>query len=661
MREAALWAGAGALYAALAVVMTWPLAAEIGAELPAGGDNLYVAWLLAWVAHASVQAPSRLFDANIFFPAEGALAFSDPNVSSGLLLSPLYYATGSPAIVVNVLFLASFVLCGVTTVALVRDWGGAPRVAVACGLFFAFSPLRFSHVDHVQLHAFWWMPLSLLTLDRYLREGRRTPLGLAVAAVVLESYASIYLAVFQVAALALLALVSIGTGRARVDWRRTPRELLVAAAVGLVLCAPLGNAYFEASRRWAVARSLEENAYYSASPGSWLAAAPTNVAWGGLLEGFVDPTAPWEKLLFPGLVTPLLAAWALVRERGSFLVRYGALLFVIAAVLSLGPFVTIAGTRWRLPYAWAFDWLPPLRALRTPARWALAASFGLSLTAAAGASRLSPGIFWPIVLLSVAEACVKPLPTTPVPNGGRAPAVYQFLADSGRGPLIELPLGSSSADRFRLEPPRLYWSTLHWRPLANGYSGYTPAPYRELARLLPGGPRMESLRLLAAWDVTTLVVHLDQLDGTSRALWEASAATPGLAEVFRDAETRVFRIDASPVPFVAPRATVQEPLMLAPSSRQSVSIVFGAGPDPMAVPPAEIGWHSGRARWTAGKGEPLSGWARYFCPPAIPSSLPPQPLFLEPPDGAGEYRLELDARCFELAAAVTVSVPIPAR
>ena len=30
----------------------------------------------------------------------------------------------------------------------------------------------------------------------------------------------------------------------------------------------------------------------------------------------------------------------------------------------------------------------------------------------------------------------------------------------------------------------------------------------------------------------------------------------------------------------------------------------------------------------------MGGWARYFCPPVIPSSLPAQPLFLEPPNVA---------------------------
>jgi len=645
----------GALYAVVTVAMTWPLAVRIGSELPAGGDNLYVAWSLAWVAHAAVNVTRQLFDGNLFFPIRNGLAFSDPNVSSALLTAPLYYATGNPALLLNVLLLSSFVLCAAAASCLARAWGATVRGALACGLFFAFSPLRFSHLDHVQLYPFWWTPLALLAFDRYLSEGRRRYGWLAAAGVVLQGYTSVYLAVFQLTALALLAAVAILCGRAQVGWKRMLADLGPAAVVGVVLCAPLALTYLEASRTWGVTRSLEENAYYSAAPYALLSTAPGNVIWGWLLGGFLDPAAPWEKCLFPGVVATLLAALALVLEPRAFGVRYGALLFVLATVLSLGPFVTIAGAKWSLPYAWSFPWLPPLRALRVPARWALLGSLGLSLAASAGAARLPRRMFWPVVFLAVAEAWVRPFPTAPVPNAGEAPAVYRFLAASSRGPLVELPLAGSTSEGFRLEPQRLYWGTLHWRPTVNGYSGYTPAPYRELARLFDDGQSAEALALLAAWNVTTVVVHLDQMDHAARLAWEIPQPIEGLREIFRDQGIRVFHLSASPLPFVRRPANVGDMLTLAPGVRQSLPLAFDAGPQPTAVQPTEIGWHTGSARWMTPAGATLAGWARYFCPPVIPSRLPPQSLFLEPPAVAGRYRLELKARCFELEADVTIS------
>jgi hypothetical protein len=189
----------------------------------------------------------------------------------------------------------------------------------------------------------------------------------------------------------------------------------------------------------------------------------------------------------------------------------------------------------------------------------------------------------------------------------------------------------------------------------NGYSGYTPAPYRELARLLDDGRSAEALALLAAWNVTTVVAHLDEMDEETRLAWEEPRGIEGLREIFRDDGTRVFELSAAPLPFVRRPAKVGAELTLAPRVRQSLPLAFDAGPLPTAVPPAEIGWHSGRARWTRPAGATSAAWARYFCPPVIPSRLPSQPLFLEPPAVPGRYRLELEARCFYLDADVTIS------
>src|SRR5204862_4182593 len=137
------------------ILLTWPLASRSATELPVGGDNLHLAWLLAWIAHAAAHAPRQLFDGNLFFPARQGLAFSDPNISSALLAAPIYYGNGNPALLLNVLVLGSFVLCGMTASSLPRAWGATPGVAAACGPFFAFSPLRFSHVDPAERYAFW--------------------------------------------------------------------------------------------------------------------------------------------------------------------------------------------------------------------------------------------------------------------------------------------------------------------------------------------------------------------------------------------------------------------------------------------------------------------------------------------------------------------------
>ena len=117
----------------------------------------------------------------------------------------------------------------------------------------------------------------------------------------------------------------------------------------------------------------------------------------------------------------------------------------------------------------------------------------------------------------------------------------------------------------------------------------------------------------------------------------------------------MFHLSASPLPFARRPAKPGDVTTLAPGVRQSLPVAFDAAPQATAVPPTEVGWHTGRARWTRPAGVTLAGWVRYFCPPMIPSRLPLQPLFLEPPAVAGRYHLELEARCFDLDADLTIS------
>src|SRR5439155_8879172 len=64
-----------ALFAALTVVHTWPLASN-PAQLSRNdnADTLLNEWTIAWDAHQAVHDPRHLFDANIFYPEDGRYA-----------------------------------------------------------------------------------------------------------------------------------------------------------------------------------------------------------------------------------------------------------------------------------------------------------------------------------------------------------------------------------------------------------------------------------------------------------------------------------------------------------------------------------------------------------------------------------------------------------
>src|SRR5262249_23120824 len=97
--------------AALAVVMAWPLAAEMGGggRLD-NGDGMFSIWNVSWVAHALITRSARVFDANIFYPHTGTLAYSESNLAAGALAVPVYWATRNPFAAHNSVVLMAFIL-----------------------------------------------------------------------------------------------------------------------------------------------------------------------------------------------------------------------------------------------------------------------------------------------------------------------------------------------------------------------------------------------------------------------------------------------------------------------------------------------------------------------------------------------------------------------
>ena len=78
-----------------------------------------------------------------------------------------------------------------------------------------------------------------------------------------------------------------------------------------------------------------------------------------------------------------------------------------------------------------------------------------------------------------AQAGLAPLPPI-VATGDAAPPVYRFIAQlPPSSVVVELPLGEPAFDvRY------MFYSTLHWKPLVNGYSGGAPQPYEMLTESL---------------------------------------------------------------------------------------------------------------------------------------------------------------------------------
>jgi hypothetical protein len=244
-----------------------------------------------------------------------------------------------------------------------------------------------------------------------------------------------------------------------------------------------------------------------------------------------------------------------MRDRGVFVLAFAA-----AAWLSLGPFPQSQGRPIDLasPYRVLYEHVPGFDGLRAPARFAMIEAFLLAALAGYGAAilmrrRAGQAVLAAAALFFLAEATHVPFtingmsplrgfvtPEARVYRPARAPAVYHAMArEPGGSVLVELPLGQADYDLRAV-----YYSTVHWRPLVNGYSGFFPRRYGAITAALSEPWRHPALSAsaLQSSGATHAIVHEGAYLGTEGPDTSAVLRQVGAVEVFRDGTDVLFRL-----------------------------------------------------------------------------------------------------------------------
>src|SRR5436190_4070387 len=249
-------AQAFALCVVLAVLHTWPLVVHPGRySLNYNADTQLNEWILAWIAHQLPRAPLHLFEANIFYPAHDALAFSEPLIVPALIGAPLAWAGGSPVLVYNLVLVAGFALTAFATFLLVERWTGSWTAGLLAGSAFAFNTHTLTRLAHIQGIHIYGLPLALLAADRLFRDGSARTAAALVVALVLAAYTSGYLIVFALVMLGIVALFHVRAWA--VDWRRVAPGLALACIASAVALMPVYLPYRRAAREQHMVRTLE--------------------------------------------------------------------------------------------------------------------------------------------------------------------------------------------------------------------------------------------------------------------------------------------------------------------------------------------------------------------------------------------------------------------
>lgn len=559
------------LYAIITVLLTWPLAARLDRGVTSAIDPVSSIWRLGWSQHQLLHHPLHLFDGNIFYPYRRSYLFDGLEIGVAILTLPLAVVGLSPLVIYNFGILLSLALSALAMYLLARRFDAVPVAAFIAGAIYAFAPMHLDRIGHIAFLSTAWFPLILLFLHRLIAAPRpRDALALAaclIMAALSTQYYAIYLA-FLVPLFLGVMLLRDARARRRVVWM----HILAAGAVACIVVAPFAVAYRQIQVQYGVDRSYGQITYYSATLADFVTADGRNRLWGGLTGPLRSHgTYTFERNMFPGLITLVLALIGLWAGRKRAWEQFLAALAVAGAVLAVGPELRLTPDSKslllrHLPYDVLFWHVPGFDSMRAPGRFGILFLLGLAGLAATGATALlhrlaprrAPRIAHPRALVTAASALLlagiaveyasAPLALIPLESGAGIPAEYRWLAAQPDARVIELPIAVPDHTREQQIAAReQYFSLYHGHPIVNGNANVLPKGYKALVLDMQRFPSPRALTLLQGLGITDIVLHLDQFDAARRADLERRLAGEwdGLSPAATFGETRVYRLAPS--------------------------------------------------------------------------------------------------------------------
>lgn len=577
-------------YLFLAVALTYPLIEDLGGVVPNdAGDPLLNTWILWWNTR-TLPFSSEWWNAPAFYPVQGVLAFSEHLAGLSLISTPVFWLSGNAQLAYNISFLLTFPLSALASYLLCLELTGRRDAAFIGGLAFGFAPYRIAQMSHIQVLSSYWMPLALLGLHRFLRDGRVRWLGLFGGAWLIQALCNSYYLVY----FSVLVLFWIGWFLPRRSWR-VAASVAFAWALAMLPLLPVLLRYRAIHASFGFSRRIGEIQHFSADVASVLDASPSLAVW-GFLRAYHRP----EGELFPGATVIVLVVLGIVSSRGAWVAPSWTRVRVALVALALGfaaVAVSAAVVPWRLS-------LPGITVsatrLHKPLSLTIACLLGLLITSpsiVAAYRRRSAFAFYVVAAGMMWLLSLGPLPTLwgfpviyqppyawllelPGFDALRVPARFAMLTilclsaaaalAFGRvapgmtrakrlvltgaivigiaadGWIREMPLVRAPERRLidnmeaggavlelPLGDPRrdiaaMYRSIYHGRPVVNGYSGYAPPSY---AALQHGLARRDPVLLDQLASLGVMHIVLDTSGDTERS-WERYISThPGIQRV----------------------------------------------------------------------------------------------------------------------------------
>jgi hypothetical protein len=472
---------------------------------------LFNAWTIWWNADRLSEGLEGYWDAPIFFPTSGAFAFSEPQPAT-MVVAPVLWCSGSPALAYNTYLLLSLFLNGLFTFRLLRRTGSPVSLALIGGFMMIWLPLSVRQIDVLQMVPVWPM---LWVWDAARRHGQTNSIPHAcelALAYIICLCSSIHHSLF---------LIVVLSGTVWILWSNIKqRNFVISVSISVTIVAmfcwvliwPM-QLHLKGHNFDRVRDVVEQG---SARPADYLN-TPRDALFfsGSAVRMGLSPG--WFKTLL-GLLGVILG---IRRRRRRWWALFLISTIIMSVLLAMGPGLEFGRFQ---PWWILTDWIPGIAKVRNVFRFAYLTQMAIIVLSIMGLTELRVYLLvmglrsWKVGIILLALACVA-LIEVPSPKviaaGVPDLKMHQEWASyvkekchDGTG-ILCLPLPASmKADDFDFTARWMYIGTLHGIPMANGYSGFFPAEYLQMQNVINNeGVSEQVLSKLSGMQIQFLVVH----------------------------------------------------------------------------------------------------------------------------------------------------------
>jgi hypothetical protein len=450
---------------------------------------LFNVWTIGWNADRARHGFQGYWDASIFFPAENAFAFSEPQPAT-LLVAPVVWVTGSAVAGYKAWLFLSLLLNGFFTSLLLRRLGYRWFLQLAGGTAITLLPIIQQRIDVVQLVPVWgilWFWSSLFELAE--KPGTRTSIETGF------SFAMCFaLCVHHALFLSLLIPIAGLVFLPRLTDRRFLAAMLTAISISTIVALPIILPLRAAAQANDFSRKERAVLSKSAKPAHYLASQSNALIQFDQFENSKNRrfNPGWFRMVLAAVGLSCGLLWGRRRRWLLFLLLIGS----FAMAFSLGLNLDIFG--WK-PWQTLSDSLPGVGQVRSVFRFVWFVQMAIVLLAIEGLAALHTICQrrFAVLFRKTALVCLVVVPAAlvagevwpePAQRGG-VPDVtshkgwIQFVRDNATSerPIACLPFaGSNSVRDFDMTTRWMCYGLEHGVPMVNGYSGFFPKRYMEL-------------------------------------------------------------------------------------------------------------------------------------------------------------------------------------